>query len=270
MFMSIYRGVALTVAGSDSGGGAGIQADLKTFAALRVFGTTVVTALTAQNSIGVSAIHGIPEEMIRAQAEAVCGDFRPGAAKTGMLATRRTILEVAGSIGGKCPFLVVDPVMVATSGDSLLEPDAEETLARILVPLATLVTPNVPEAEKLAGTRVRDVDGMIAAAERISRMGARGVLVKGGHLEGPVMRDILLWEGRLRVFEEPRIPTRNTHGTGCTLSAAITAELAAGSPMEKAVERARTYLRTALASNFSGGRGRGCLGHAVSVPWIQP
>lgn len=267
--MSLYRGIALTVAGSDSGGGAGIQADIKTFAALRVFGTSVITALTAQNSLGVSAIYGIPKEMIRAQADAVCGDFSPSAAKTGMLGNRETIQQVAESIGGRCSFLVVDPVMVATSGDSLLETDAEEILARVLVPLATLVTPNVPEAERLAGMTVRDLEGMIEAAGRISDMGARGVLVKGGHLEGPVMRDVLLWEGRLRVFEEPRIPTRNTHGTGCTLSAAITAELAAGSGMETAVERARAYLRKALFSNFTGGKGRGCLGHAVSVPWLE-
>ena len=267
--MSIYRGVALTVAGSDSGGGAGIQADLKTFAALKVFGTSALTALTAQNSLGVSAIFGIPREMIRAQVEAVCGDFRPGAAKTGMLGTRETILEVAESLPGRCPFLVVDPVMVATSGDSLLEAEADKTLAEVLVPLATLVTPNVPEAEKLTGFAVRDTDGMIEAAKRISGMGARGVLVKGGHLEGPVMRDVLLWEGKVRVFEEPRIPTRNTHGTGCTLSSAITAELAAGEGMEIAVERARAYLRAALTDSFSGGRGRGCLGHAVRVPWLE-
>jgi len=158
---------------------------------------------------------------------------------------------------------------VATSGDSLLEAEADKTLAEVLVPLATLVTPNVPEAEKLTGLAVRDTDGMIEAAKRISGMGARGVLVKGGHLEGPVMRDVLLWEGKVRVFEEPRIPTRNTHGTGCTLSSAITAELAAGEGMEMAVERARAYLRAALTDSFSGGRGRGCLGHAVRVPWLE-
>jgi len=268
--MSIYRGVALTVAGSDSGGGAGIQADLKTFAALRVFGTSALTALTAQNSLGVSAICGIPREMIRAQLEAVCGDFKPNAVKTGMLGSKEAILEVAGFLAGRCPFLVVDPVMVATSGDSLLEPEAERTLGEILVPKADLVTPNVPEAEKLTGQPVRDLDGMIEAAFCIARMGARGVLVKGGHIEGAVLRDVLLWEGRIRIFEEPRIPTQNTHGTGCTLSAAIAAELAAGCGMEEAVLRGRSYLRSALAASFRGGRGRGCLGHAVSVPWIKP
>jgi hydroxymethylpyrimidine/phosphomethylpyrimidine kinase len=267
--MSIYRGVALTVAGSDSGGGAGIQADLKTFAALKVFGTSALTALTAQNSLGVFAIHGVPRGMIRAQMEAVCDDFRPQAAKTGMLGTREAILEVAEHLAGRCPFLVVDPVMVVTSGDCLLEPDAERTLAEVLVPRADLVTPNVPEAEKLTGLAVRNVEEMIEAAKRISGMGARGVLVKGGHLEGPLMRDVLLWNGRARIFEEPRIPTQNTHGTGCTLSAAITAELASGCGMEEAVERGRAYLRTALALSFRGGRGRGCLGHAVTVPWAR-
>ncbi|NLI96535.1 MAG: bifunctional hydroxymethylpyrimidine kinase/phosphomethylpyrimidine kinase [Synergistaceae bacterium] len=268
--MSIYRGVALTVAGSDSGGGAGVQADLKTFAALRVFGTTVLTALTAQNSLGVSAIQDIPREMIRAQLDAVCGDFKLNAVKTGMLGSREAVLEVAGCLAGRCPFLIVDPVMVATSGDPLLEPEAERTLAEILVPKADLVTPNVPEAEKLTGRAIRDVEGMIEAAFCIARTGARGVLVKGGHMEGTVLRDVLLWEGRVQVFEEPRIPTEDTHGTGCTLSAAITAELAAGCGMEDAVRRARTYLRSALASSFRGGKGRGCLGHAVSVPWIRP
>jgi hydroxymethylpyrimidine/phosphomethylpyrimidine kinase len=236
---------------------------------LKVFGTSVLTALTAQNSLGVSAIQGVLPEMIRAQLEAVCGDFSPNAVKTGMLGTKEAILEVADFLAGSCPFLIVDPVMVATSGDSLLEPEAEKTLAENLVPRADLVTPNVPEAEKLTGLSVRDVEGMIEAAFCIARMGARGVLVKGGHLEGTVLRDVLLWEGRIRIFEEPRILTEDTHGTGCTLSAAITAELAAGCGMETAVERGRAYLRTALAFHFRGGKGRGCLGHAVSVPWIR-
>jgi hydroxymethylpyrimidine/phosphomethylpyrimidine kinase len=268
--MSIYRGVALTVAGSDSGGGAGVQADLKTFSALRVFGTSALTALTAQNSLGVSSILAIPREMIRAQLEAVCCDFQPKAVKTGMLGSKDAILEVADSLAGRSPFLIVDPVMVATSGDALLEAEAEQVLAEFLVPKADLVTPNVPESEKLSGQPVQDLNGMIEAAFRIARMGARGVLVKGGHLEGPVVRDVLLWEGRVQVFEDPRIPTENTHGTGCTLSAAITAELAAGCGMEEAVLRGRTYLRSALAASFRGGKGRGCPGHAVSVPWIRP
>lgn len=268
--MSIYRGIALTVAGSDSGGGAGIQADLKTFAALKVFGTCAVTALTVQNSLGVAAVHPIPPKVVKAQVEAVCDDFRPGAAKTGMLGTAGVVREAASALVGKVPFLVVDPVMVAQSGDSLIEPDAVEAIRNDLLPSATLVTPNAPEAERLAGIPVTDTEGMIEAAHRIVLTGARGVLVKGGHLDGPVVRDVLLWEGRIRIFEDPRIPTLHTHGTGCTLSSAITAELAAGCPMDEAVERARIYLRMALEAAFQGGKGHGCLGHAICAPWVKP
>ena len=268
----IYRGLAMTVAGSDSGGGAGIQADLKTFASLKVFGTSAITAVTVQNSVGVTGIHPIPPEIIKAQILAVGRDFPLDAVKTGMLGNRGAISAVAeglSELGIKK--LVVDPVMVAQSGDSLLEADAVDAVKSIIVPMAMIVTPNLPEAEKLTGMTVRTVEEMKAAAEEIAKLGCGAVLVKGGHLGGEpdVITDVLYADGKMTLFEDKRIDTTANHGTGCTLSSAIAAELAAGCGLEEAVTRARLYLRAGLHYGVTAGHGAGCLGHAVTMPWTE-
>ena len=268
----IYRGIAMSVAGSDSGGGAGIQADLKTFAALKVFGTTAITALTVQNSLGVTGIHNAPPEIIKAQMMAVGKDFPLDAVKTGMLGNRETISAVAeglSELGIKK--VVVDPVMVAQSGDSLLAADAVDAVKNIIVPMAMIVTPNLPEAEKLTGMKIDDVDGMAAAAREIKKLGCGAVLVKGGHLPGEpeMITDVLLADGEISLLRDRRINTTANHGTGCTLSSAIAAELAAGGSLAEAVARARKYLRAGLLYGVTAGHGAGCLGHAVTMQWTE-
>lgn len=268
--MSIYRGLAMTVAGSDSGGGAGIQADLKTFAALKIFGTSAITAVTAQNSLGVQAIHDVPPEVVYSQMESVLSDFSIGAMKTGMLGNPRTIEKVCEAIRDfNVHKLVVDPVMVAQSGDSLIADEAVSVLIKELLPLSTLVTPNVPEAERLSGVSVKNVEDMVRAASAIAEMGPVAVLVKGGHLDGDTMVDVLWLAGKIVRFEGARIETTNNHGTGCTLSSAITAELAAGCDLSTAVERGRSYLRLALENGFKPGHGYGPTGHAVIPEWLK-
>jgi hydroxymethylpyrimidine/phosphomethylpyrimidine kinase len=255
---------ALTIAGSDSGGGAGIQADLKTFHQFGVFGTSVVVAVTAQNTHGVSAVHPIPVDVVRAQMTALASDLRPDACKTGMLATSELVRVVAEGIQ-ECQFdcLVVDPVMVATSGDILLEPDAVQTVVNHLMPLAAIVTPNLREAEILTGMRVESPEAMAAAGETLLRMGARAALVKGGHLEGQEIHDVLISATASRRFSHPRIETTNTHGTGCTLSAAITAGLARGHDLVFAVETALEYVHEAIVGAPGLGSGNGPLNHFV-------
>ena len=266
----IYRATALTVAGSDSGGGAGIQADLKTFAALRVFGTSAVTALTAQNSLGVDHVETVSPESVRRQMEAVLSDFSVAAAKTGMVAEARLIEVIADVFEAfSVTSLVVDPVMIATSGDVLLDEGAEETLRSRLLPLAALVTPNLPEASRLAGFPVGDVPSMEAAARRLVGLGAGAALVKGGHGSDPTVTDLFFDGSEVRLFRHRRLATANTHGTGCTLSAAIAAELAAGLPLPKAVERGLAYLQLALRHGFRPGRGVGPVGHAVVPSWLE-
>ncbi|MDO4560672.1 MAG: bifunctional hydroxymethylpyrimidine kinase/phosphomethylpyrimidine kinase [bacterium] len=268
----MYRGIAMTVAGSDSGGGAGIQADLKTFAALKVFGTTAITALTVQNSLGVTGIHNAPPEVIKAQILAVGKDFPIDAVKTGMLGNRETICAVAEGLSElKVKKIVVDPVMVAQSGDSLLAADAVEAVKSVIIPLALIVTPNLPEAEKLTGMTIRGVEEMKAAAWEIAKLGCGAVLVKGGHLAGEpeTITDVLLADGKMSLLSDRRIDTTANHGTGCTLSSAIAAELAAGCGLEEAVTRARKYLRAGLLYGVTAGHGAGCLGHAVTMPWTE-
>ena len=269
--MGLYRGLAVSIAGSDSGGGAGIQADLKTCAALKVFGMTVITAITAQNSTSVSAVWNVPPEMVRAQMDALWSDFPVAAAKTGMLSVPDTILEVASGIRKwGVDRLVVDPVMIAQSGASLIEEEAVAVLRKELLPLALLVTPNVPEAERLAGFPVDSLGGMERAAAAIAGLGPRGVLVKGGHLlQTDSVTDVFYYEGKVTRFTDSRIFTEITHGTGCTLSAAVTAELAAGLDLPEAVRRARQYLRMGLEASFRPGKGWGPLGHAVVPQWIE-
>ena len=254
--------IALTIAGSDSGGGAGIQADLKTFHHFRVFGTTVITAVTAQNTRGVQGWVSIPVSMIESQIDSVAGDLRPAATKTGMLADSAIVESVAASIRrhALAP-LVVDPVMVSASGDALLERDAVSALRDALIPLATLVTPNLDEAEILVGETVRDVDAMERAGRMLVACGATAALIKGGHLVGHAAIDVLVHGDQVRVFTHPRLDSRHTHGTGCTLSSGITALLALGIELDSAVEQAIDWVHRAIATAPALGAGHGPLNH---------
>jgi hydroxymethylpyrimidine/phosphomethylpyrimidine kinase len=254
---------ALTIAGSDSGGGAGIQADLKTFSAFRVFGMSVITAVTAQNSLGVQGVENLPPAFVARQLRSVLEDFGADAAKCGMLSTAPIIEAVAAELAShRIEKLVVDPVMVAKSGDQLLQPEARAALADRILPLALLVTPNLPEAEVLAGMRVAEPEDMEEAARRIHLMGPRYVLVKGGHLKGDATD--LLWNGRdFTRFSTPRIDSPNTHGTGCTFSAAIAAGLARGQALGDAIRSAKAYVTRAIREGFQAGRGVGQLRHFI-------
>lgn len=254
--------IALTIAGSDSGGGAGIQADLKTFHHFHVFGTSAITAVTAQNTRGVQGWIAVPVSMIEAQIDAVAADLRPDATKTGMLADSAIVEAVAASIRrhALAP-LVVDPVMVSASGDALLEESAIAALRDVLIPLATLVTPNLDEAEMLVGETVRDVDAMERAGRVLVARGATAALIKGGHLVGHAAIDVFVYGDRVRVFTHPRLETRHTHGTGCTLSSAITALLALGNELDVAVEQAIDWVHRAIATAPALGGGHGPLNH---------
>ena len=253
---------ALTIAGSDSGGGAGIQADLKTFAAHRVFGTCAITAVTAQNTLGVTMWRAVASDLVTAQIEAVAGDLGVDAVKVGMLANAAIVEAVAAAIAElDLPHVVVDPVMIAKGGDRLLEEEAVAAIRAELLPLAHVVTPNVPEAEVLSGHTIRSVDDMRAAGGRILELGPRVVLVKGGHLEGPESIDVVCTAQGTFELRGPRIDTRHTHGTGCTLSSAIAANLALGLDDRSALSRARDYLDGAIRHAPGLGRGHGPLGH---------
>jgi hydroxymethylpyrimidine/phosphomethylpyrimidine kinase len=255
---------ALTIAGSDSGGGAGIQADLKTFSAFRVFGMSVITAVTAQNSLGVQGVENLSPAFVALQLRSVLSDFGAGAAKCGMLSTAPIIEAVAATLADDpVEKLVVDPVMVAKSGDALLQPDARQALIERVLPLALVVTPNLPEAESLAGIPVASRPDMEEAARRIHRLGPRYVLVKGGHLKGDAID--LLWNGKaFTAFRAPRIDSGNTHGTGCTLSAAIAAGLARGQAIGDAIRDAKAYVTRAIREGFAAGRGVGQLRHFIA------
>ena len=272
--MTTTRGrpaVALTVAGSDSGGGAGIQADLKTFHAFGVFGTSALTAITAQNTRGVAGVQKVDPELVRDQIVLVCADLQPAAVKTGMLADDTIVSAVAEALRASTTApIVVDPVMVAASGDPLLEDDAIAALRERLLPLASLVTPNLHEAEILTGHSVRGEGDMRAAAVRILESGARAVLVKGGHLEGPDVIDLLLHPGGERAWRASRLDTRAGHGTGCTLSAAITAGLALGRELEDAVDAGLDFTRRALAAAPELGAGTAPLDHWVETTVRTP
>ncbi|MBI2880850.1 MAG: bifunctional hydroxymethylpyrimidine kinase/phosphomethylpyrimidine kinase [Candidatus Tectomicrobia bacterium] len=253
---------ALTIAGSDSGGGAGIQADLKTFTVLGVYGASVLTALTAQNTVGVQGVHPVPPEFVAQQFDSVCSDLPIGAAKTGMLADAALIEVVAAKVKehGVHP-LVVDPVMVAKSGDRLLAQGAQEALIRCVLPLAEVITPNLGEAEVLSGMSVRDPGAMREAARRMRDFGCGAVLVKGGHLRGEAL-DILYDGSGFTEFRAPRIDSKNTHGTGCTLSAAIAANLAKGHALPEAVRQAKEFITEAIRDAPQGlGAGHGPLNH---------
>jgi hydroxymethylpyrimidine/phosphomethylpyrimidine kinase len=253
---------ALTIAGSDSGGGAGIQADLKTFAAHGVYGTSAVTAITAQNTLGVTAWEAVASDLVTAQIEAVASDIGVDAVKTGMLANAAIVEAVGAAIASlDLPRVVVDPVMVAKGGAKLLDDEAVDAMKAELLPRAFVVTPNVLEASALAGIPVRNLDEARAAAERIAALGAAAVIVKGGHLPTADAID-LFFDGREFVeLRAPRIETRHTHGTGCTFSSAIAANLALGRPLGEAVARAKAYLTDAIRQAPGLGGGHGPLGH---------
>jgi len=254
---------ALTIAGSDSGGGAGIQADLKTFSAFRVFGMSVLTAVTAQNSLGVQGVFNLPPAFVAQQLDSVLADFGTDAVKIGMLSTAPIIGAVAERLRAHHQDRVVlDPVMIAKSGDPLLQPDARTALISEMLPLAAVVTPNLHEAAALADMPVDSEADMVEAARRIVARGARTALVKGGHLKD--MATDILWDGRtLTRFPGPRLDSPNTHGTGCTFASAIAAGLAHGRTLETAVGAAKAYVTAAIREGFQPGRGVGALRHFV-------
>jgi len=256
------RPVALTIAGSDSGGGAGIQADLKTFHEFGVFGTSAVTAVTAQNTLEVRAVSVVEPELVAAQIAAVADDLSPVACKSGMVADAGTIDAVALSLeAAHIPHYVLDPVMVSASGSPLLETSAIGALSERLIPLADLVTPNLDEAGILAGFDVRDPEGMQRAGQVILGMGCRAVLIKGGHLQSDHVEDLLVTPDRSRVWRASKHPIGNAHGTGCTLSAAITAGLALGQELEDAIDAALSYTRRAIETAPRLGSGSRPLNH---------
>jgi hydroxymethylpyrimidine kinase/phosphomethylpyrimidine kinase len=255
----------LTVAGSDSGGGAGIQADLKTFSAFGVYGMSVITAVTAQNTVRVYGVEALSPKFVALQFEAVYTDIGVDAAKTGMLFSALIIQTVAQKFR-ECPVrhLVVDPVMIAKGGDPLIEQDAVEVFKKELLPLATLITPNIPEAEQLSGIGISNPRALRDAAVRIREMGAGAVLIKGGHLRGDAV-DVLYDGESFSRFTAKRIDSLNTHGTGCTFSAAITACLAKGFMMKKAIQVAKRYVTEAILQAESMGKGQGPLDHSIRV-----
>lgn len=265
--------IALTIAGSDSGGGAGIQADLKTFSALEVYGASVIAALTAQNTKGVTGIFDVAPAFVREQMDAVYSDLAVGATKIGMLARADIIEAVAeGLKAHKAKNVVLDPVMVATSGDLLLKRDAIDTLKAKLIPLALLVTPNLPEAATLSGeTEAKDEATMARQGAAILKLGAQAVLVKGGHFEGSEAVDLLIEQGGTHRFAAPRIATKNTHGTGCTLSSAIAAGLSRGMSLHDAVALGKKYVSEAIATSgeIEIGEGHGPVHHFHAL-WKKP
>jgi len=261
------QGRVLTIAGSDSGGGAGIQADLKTVIALGGYGTSAITALTAQNTQGVFGVMPVPPEFIVQQIEVVLQDIGADAIKTGMLHSAPVIEAVADALarhGGGVP-LVIDPVMVAASGATLLQQEAISALKESLLPLAGLLTPNLPEAEKLCGRDIKSEEEMRAAAQELRALGPQAVLLKGGHMEGNELVDVLASAEGVECFTTSRIPTEDTHGTGCTLASAIATGLAQGLMLRDAVIRARAYLQKAIAGAPGIGRGHGPIDHGHTV-----
>ena len=261
--------VAMSIAGSDSGGGAGVQADMKTFSALGVYGASTLTAITAQNTVAVTAVHELPVELIAAQIDAVVTDIGVDAVKTGMLSSSAIVEAVARELERHgIENLVVDPVMVAKSGDPLLRDEAVESVRTRLLPLAALVTPNVPEAETLTGLKIESDDDVREAARRIVAMGARTVVVKGGHRDGPAT-DLFFDGAEFTEFTSERFDTVNTHGTGCTFASAAAAGLAQGKPLLEAVALAKEYVTEAIRNSYPLGRGHGPVHHFYRF-WAYP
>jgi hydroxymethylpyrimidine/phosphomethylpyrimidine kinase len=259
------KGRVLVVAGSDSGGGAGIQADIKTIMALGGYATTAITALTAQNTLGVHGVFPVPVEFVRLQMHCVLQDIGADVVKTGMLGEASLVEAVAAELATRRLPLVVDPVMVAKGGHALLPNDAIGALRQTLIPLATIITPNVPEAEILLGGTIRTASEQLAAASSLLALGPSAVLVKGGHLPGPGLCDVLATASGVHCFEGTRLETRSTHGTGCTLASALAISLAQGLDLVAAIQRARAYVLAAIASAPGLGSGHGPLNHAAGT-----
>ena len=253
---------ALTIAGSDSGAGAGIQADLKTFAAHGVYGTSVITAVTAQNTVGVTMFEALSPALVRAQLDAVMSDIGSHAAKTGMLATAAIVETVAAAVADlRIPRLVVDPVMVAKSGDRLLDDAAMRAMKSALLPRAAVVTPNIPEAEALTGLRITTGEDRREAARRLLGLGPAAVVIKGGHFGTPDIVDLLAFGGEFAEFRHERVPGRHTHGTGCTFAASIAASLALGRTLAEAIPFAQRYIAGAIRNGPELGKGHGPMNH---------
>lgn len=264
----MMRPQVLTIAGSDSGGGAGIQADLKTFQELEVFGTSVLTAVTAQNTRGVHGVEAVSPELIRQQLDAIGSDFSIAACKTGMLFDAARIEAVATGVKRHVfNRLVVDPVMIAKGGAPLLQDTAVDALKTSLLPLATVVTPNVPEAEVLTGLTIRSFNDRLEAARRMLAYGVRAVILKGGHLEGETAEDLIMMESEVFLLSAPRIQTSDTHGTGCTFSAALTAELAKGRSIMEAAVTAKRFIQSAITHGLEIGAGHGPTNHWAYVAY---
>ena len=253
----------LIIAGSDSSGGAGIQADIKTCAAFGAYAATAITAVTAQNTVGVQQVEFMPPELVRAQIRSVMSDIGADVVKIGMLGTKEIIEVVAEEIEPLDAFIILDPVAVATSGDALLQDDAMTALKETLLPLADLVTPNVPEAELLTGLKIKDVDDLTPAGDALLKMNVYAALMKGGHLDGKSVVDVLVSEEGANIMSGPRIHSRHTHGTGCTLASAIAANMALGAPLEEAVMTAREFVYQAIKTAPKLGQGNGPLNHGL-------
>lgn len=266
-----FQGRVLIIAGSDSGGGAGIQADIKTVTALGGYAMTAVTAITVQDTLGVHGIHEIPVDIVRAQIAVTLGDIGADAVKTGMLHSAEIIEAAAEEISRLAPdaALVVDPVMVAKGGAALLKSEAVDALKSALIPLATIITPNAPEASALTGRRVETLEDQKAAADALIGLGCEAVLIKGGHIPGDTIFDVLATEETIEVMSSPRVDTRHTHGTGCTLASAIAAFLAQGAELREAVEAARDYVHMAILTAPGFGKGHGPLNHGWTVQALE-
>lgn len=259
--MRDYRVPTLTIAGSDSSGGAGIQADLKTFSAIGTYGMSVITAITAQNTEGVFAVEELSREIIKKQIQVIFADIEPAAVKIGMVSSAEIILDIVEMLKRYNPkYLVVDPVMISKSGYSLLKPEAKGNLIRYLIPMAYLITPNVPEAEEITGIEIKSLDDMKMVGEKILALGPKYVLMKGGHLEGDAI-DVLIGKDVFEVYKSKRINKKNTHGTGCTISSAITAHLALGYDIKEAVALSKKYITEAIEHSFDIGHGVGPVNH---------
>lgn len=259
--MEKYKIPTLTIAGSDSSGGAGIQADLKTFSAIGTYGMSVITAITAQNTKGVFLVEELSNEIIRKQIEVVFDDIRPKAVKVGMVSSEEIIVEIVKLLKEYKPdYLVVDPVMISKSGYSLLRPEAKKNLIEYLLPIAYILTPNVPEAEEITGVKINNIEDMKKAGEKILNLGPKYVLMKGGHMEGEAV-DLLIGQEICEAYKSERLNKKNTHGTGCTLSSAITSHLALGYGIKESVQLSKNYITEAISHSFDIGQGVGPVNH---------
>ena len=259
--MRNYKIPTLTIAGSDSSGGAGIQADLKTFSAIGTYGMSVITAITAQNTEGVFDVEELSSKIIKGQIKAVCEDIMPKAIKIGMVSSPEIILDIAESLKKfPCEYIVVDPVMISKSGYSLLRPEAKESLIKYLIPMAYIVTPNIPEAEEISNMKIKTVEDMKKVGREILKLGPKYVLMKGGHLDGDAI-DVLIGEDIFEIYKSERVDRKNTHGTGCTISSAITSHLALGYDIKEAVKLSKEYITEAIRHSFDIGHGVGPVHH---------